>query len=92
MQYRAGLPGWKLFARAGGTVVVRVEVMKDADAGVYVARSRDLDGLVVEAPTLDELRTEVIGAASQLLDIAMDGQHARAKTDIRMSDSVLCPA
>ena len=92
MKYRAGLPGWKLFARAGGTVVVRVDVMKDDEAGVFVARSRDLDGLVVEAPTLDELRQEVIGATSQLLEMAMDGQHARAKTDIRMSDSVLCAA
>lgn len=92
MKYRAGRLGWKLFARAGGTVVVRVEVMKDDAAGVYVARSHDLDGLVVEAPTLDALRDEVIGAASSLLDSALEGQHARAKTDIRLSDSVLCAA
>lgn len=92
MKYRAGRPGWKLFARVGGTIIVQVQVMRDDEAGVYVARSRDLDGLVVEAATLDELRSEVIGAATSLLDLAMNGQPTRAKTDIRLSDSVFCAA
>lgn len=92
MHYRAGLPGWKLFARVGGTIMVRVDVMKDAEAGVFMARSPDLDGLVVEARTLDELHAEVKHAIHELMDLAMKGQRAHAKTDLHWSDSVHCPA
>lgn len=92
MHYRAGLPGWRWVARAGLTIQVRVEVLRDSEADVFVARSPDLDGLIVEAKTLDELRTEVMNAAAELLDLAMKGQHARARTDIHVSDSLLCAA
>ena len=92
MNYRAGWPGWKLVARAGGTIVVKVDVMKDNEAGVYVASSSNPDGLVVEAKCLDELRLELMGAATSLLELAMNGHPTHAVTDIRFSDPVLKPA
>lgn len=91
MNYRAGLPGWKLAARAGFRINVRVNVMKDEEAGVYVGTSPDLSGLTVEAETLEELRSEVHGAAAKLLELALH-MPARAKTEIRISDPVSCPA
>ena len=90
MNYRAGWPGWKLVARAGGTIVVKVDVMKDNEAGVYVASSGILDGLVVVAKSLDDFRLEVIGAALSLLELAMNCQPpTHAVTDVRFSDAVL---
>lgn len=69
MHYRAGLPGWKLAARAGATISHRVHVLKDGEAGVFVATSHDLDGLTVEAETIEELHHEVQVAADQLLTL-----------------------
>lgn len=70
--YRVGFPFWKFLARRGVPVSLRVEIMRDEEAGVYVARSRDLDGLVVEAKTLDDLRAEALSTADQLLDLALE--------------------
>jgi Domain of unknown function (DUF1902) len=54
--YRVGLPGWKISAECGIQMRLRVNIIQDLEANVYVARSPDLDGLIVEAPTLDHLR------------------------------------
>lgn len=92
MSYRAGFPGWKFAARAGVRINIRVNVLRDEEAGVYVATSPDLNGLTVEAETFDELRQEIHGAAAQLLELELHQSPARAKTEIRMSDSVFCAA
>lgn len=46
-----------------------MNVTHDAEADVFVATSNDLRGLVCEAATLEELRTEVEGAVWDLLAI-----------------------
>jgi len=65
--YRVGLPGWKLAGRLGLPLLYRVDVVHDADAGVYVATSPDVRGLVAEAATFDELFREVQAGASELI-------------------------
>lgn len=92
MSYRAGLLGWKLAARAGAPISFRVEVLRDDEAGVYVARSSDLEGLVVEAETLELLRDEIHGAASRLLAHELHHVPVRAKTDIRFREPLFCVA
>ena len=69
--YRIGLPFWKAAARHGVRVSFRVNVMKDEKAGVYVAESPDLEGLIVEAPSMEELRTETLQVADALLALAL---------------------
>ena len=39
----------------GVSLLIKVEIIHDNEANVYVATSPDLKGLVVEAETLDEL-------------------------------------
>ena len=46
--YRLGWPGWKLVARIGVPTYMKLEVIHDVEAGVYVATSKSLPGLVVE--------------------------------------------
>ena len=41
----------------------------DEGAGVWVATSRDIDGLCVESETLEALRDKVLGAISDLLEL-----------------------
>ena len=41
----------------------------DPEAGVYVASSDDIRGLVAEAPTLDELSRKVMGLIPDLMEL-----------------------
>lgn len=68
MSVRMGAPLWRLGAWLGMPVTVRVDILRDEEAGVYVATSPDLRGLVVEAETLDELFAEVRSAAVELME------------------------
>ncbi len=75
--YRVGFPGWKVAARLGVPLVVRVAVVKDDEAGVLVATSPDLRGLVVESPTREELLTSLFECTEMLLE---DMLHKPLKT------------
>ncbi len=66
--YRVGFPGWKLAAHLGVPVIFRVEVMFDPEAGVYVATSPDLAGLVAEAKTKDEMFHAVYDCVNMLME------------------------
>lgn len=65
--YRIGNPFWKFLARLGVPLMLRVNVFKDEEAGVFVATSDDLRGLVAEATTMDELVDEVKLVINDLL-------------------------
>jgi predicted RNase H-like HicB family nuclease len=78
--YRVGLPGWKLAAKWGVPVRLRVNITQDLEANVYVAVSPDLDGLIVEAHTLDALKDEALAAAAVLLELAIHSK-PQAQTD-----------
>ncbi len=78
--YRVGLPGWTLLAKLGMTVRLRVNIRHDLEANVYVAESPDLEGLVVEAYTLDEVKQEALAAAAALLELKLHTKPA-AQTD-----------
>lgn len=86
--YRVGLPGWKLAARFGVPVRLRVNIRQDLEANVYWASSPDLDGLAVEAPTLDELKKETLLVANGLLELALHTANPPAQTDFILRSSL----
>ena len=47
--------------------MIKVEIVHDNKASVYVATSQDLPGLIVEAETLENLEKEVIELIPELL-------------------------
>ena len=49
------------------TIIVRADW--DDAAGVWVATSADIDGLVTEAPTLEALRTKVLVMVPELMEL-----------------------
>lgn len=60
--YRVGAPGWKIAARLGLPLVVKVSVLWDPEAKVFVATSEDFlpdFGCVAESPTWDGLKKEL---------------------------------
>lgn len=50
-------------------ISIIVRAVWDDEAGVYVATTNDVHGLAVEAPTLEELRTKVLGVIPELLEL-----------------------
>ena len=89
--YRVGLPGWKLAARFGVPMLVRVNIHRDADSTTYWADSPDLDGLVVSGQTLDELRLEIRSAAEALLELEVKTP-TQTTPELRFRDAAICAA
>ena len=90
LHYRVGLPGWKLVARVGLPLSFRAYVRKDREANVFFATSPDIDGLVVEGDSLDELMSEVMSAAGALVEMEL-GEARQAEPVVRFDDA-LCAA
>ncbi len=65
--YRVGFPGWKLAARFHIPLLLKIEVIRDEVANIFVATSPDLLGLIVEAENLDQLMPEVYSCVDMLL-------------------------
>lgn len=92
MPYRVGLPGWQLLARAGVAVSMRVDVIKDQEAGVFVATSPDLPGLIAEAATLEELVSDIKAGAAELLADRLHQPPAKPPVTNFRIDGGLCAA
>lgn len=88
--YRVGFPGWKLAAHFRIPLLVKIEVIRDAEAGVFVATSTDLPGLVVEASDLDQLMPEVYDCVSMLLNEQL--KHPPKTKPVAAWDGEFCPA
>ncbi len=67
--YPLNWPFSMLLASLGIPLLIKIEVIFDKDASVYIATSPSLRGLVVEAATLDEIRTEVETVLPDLLNM-----------------------
>jgi hypothetical protein len=66
--YRIGFPLWTIAARLGIRLSLRVDVVEDTDAGVYIGTSNDLPGLVCEATDIEALTSEIHATARELLE------------------------
>ena len=66
-----GFPGWKLLARLGLPVRVRVAVHFDDESRTLWADSPDLAGFAVAGDTLTELLREADAAARTLVELEL---------------------
>lgn len=71
--YRMGWPFGRMLAALGVPTLIRIRVIRDDEAGVFVGHSPDVRGLVVEADSLGEIAEEarlllpdLLGAANSL--------------------------
>jgi predicted RNase H-like HicB family nuclease len=76
---------WKQFARMGVSLRLRVNVMRDEEANVYIASSTDLRGLVCEAATFDELVVEINATVQELLEFYLLHNIKPPVTDLRLT-------
>lgn len=78
-------------ASIGVPLLIKIKVIFDPEANVYVATSPSVNGLVVEAESLDEVRKQVEIVLPQLLEInhLTDGknnnQHTRLQFNTELS-------
>ena len=87
--YRVGFPGWKLAAKFGVPIVVRIDAHYDRESGSYWASSPDLDGLVVTGGTLDELKNEAVAACDALLSLQLHSLPVKAAARLSYQESAL---
>lgn len=72
--YRVGWPGWKIAAHWGAPLLVKLDVLHDKEAGVFVVTSRDLAGLVVEFSansTAENAHREIQSCVEMLMEEAL---------------------
>ena len=69
MNYPIGYPFSKLFAKLGFNLIVRIDIIFDEEAKVFVATSKDVDGLVLEAENFSDLTIEVKEAITTLMTL-----------------------
>jgi len=70
--YRIGYPFWRTLARAGVPLKLRIEVMRDEEAQVFVATSEDLPALIAEAASMDDLVKEIPLVIDDLMTIELN--------------------
>lgn len=69
MHYPLSWPFSRLLSIFGITLLIRVTFLYDTEAGVFVATSNDISGLVLEAETFYGLKKEVEEAIPNLLSL-----------------------
>lgn len=80
--YRLGWSFATLLAKIGIPLLIKVDIIHDDGANVYIATSSDLKGLVVEANTLDELEKEVLELVPELLALNSPTLRTKAATHL----------
>lgn len=90
--YRVGFPGWKIAARLGVPMFIRIDVHYDPEQKSYWTSSPDLGGLVVTGSSLDELIREAKFGIDALMELQLNGTQIEAKPRVSFTDSALCAA
>ena len=82
--YRIGWPFWKFLAKFGMTLKLKILVIHDSEADVFIAKSSDLKGLVCEASTFPDLEKELELCIAVLLEEYLRSEYKKPVTDIRI--------
>ena len=67
---------------------IRIEVLFDKEADVYVATSTDVPGLVVEAESFHEIKSEVTEAIPTLLELRNNSDYHHTSADVIYRDHI----
>lgn len=86
MTYPFSYPLARWVSKLGITLTIRINVVEDSEAGVYVATSPDIEGLVIESETFHGLRQEINEAIPNLL--ALQNKHRKTEADLIFRDHI----
>ena len=81
MKYRVGRPFWKIAYRLGVPIYYTYDVFFDHEAKRYFALSEDIEGLVAEADTIDEIKEICEDIAQDMIvsELKQSGMNLRNK-------------
>jgi len=88
MNYPINYPFAGFFRRLGFTMLVRIDVVFDKEAGVFIATSSDVPGLVLESETFDGLTNEVQEAVINLTNMN-NIHHDKTTADLIYKDHIV---
>lgn len=88
--YRVGWPLWKVLAKQGVLLRFKVDVHFDEESKSFWANSPDIDGLIVSANNLEDLREEAFAAARDLLDLEVNTSNVHVRPQMRIEDTHAC--
>jgi len=80
MKYPISYPLAGFLSILGVKLVVRIEFIHDKEANVFIATSKDIEGLVIEASNFEELQNELKEAITTLSEL----NHSKNKHDTDM--------
>ena len=88
MTYPYRFPLSRFISSLGVTLTIKVSVFKDDEAGVFVATSPDIQGLVIEAESFAQLRDEVAEAIPALLSLDKNLAPTHASAELLYTDRI----
>jgi predicted RNase H-like HicB family nuclease len=87
MNYPISYPLAGTFAKLGASIVIRVDLIHDKEAGVLVATSPDIKGLIVEVETYEQLQAELKEAITALYELNHTKHNYHA--NVLLTDNIL---
>ena len=75
MSYPTSYPLANFLSKLGVKLVIRIDFIHDKEADVFVATSRDIKGLVIEAANYEELQNEIKDAIGTLSELNSSTTH-----------------
>ena len=73
MKWRIGKPFWKIAYRMGFTMTYRYEIFYDVGCKRYIGVSSDIQGLVAECDTLEEVKDVIESDAPLMVRLKVFG-------------------
>jgi len=88
MSYPLRYPFSWFLARIGITIAININFIYDDEEKVFVATSRDIQGLVLEAENFNTLKKEVEEAIPNLLILGDKKSLAKVSTEVIFKDHI----
>ncbi|NOQ94596.1 MAG: DUF1902 domain-containing protein [Methylophaga sp.] len=86
MNYPISYPLANFFSALGIKLIIRIDFIHDKEADVFVATSKDIQGLVVEAASYEELQSEIKEAIATLSELSNSKNNMH--TDVVLTDRI----
>lgn len=88
MRYPKRYPLSGLFSAMGATLTLDIDVIYDDEANVFIATSKDVPGLVLEAESFHDLRKEIEEAIPNLLNHDSHTKKRKTIADLIIKDHI----
>ncbi len=89
MNYPFSFPFADKISQLGFTLTIKIDVHYDPDVDVYIATSKDIPGLVIEAESFAGLEQEVKEAIPNLLSLSGNQKFLKTSADLIYTDHIV---